>query len=46
MGSQGGTKPRTTVLELDTEDIVGIRHQATTHEGTIGWEDLVRSVVK
>jgi hypothetical protein len=32
-------------MSLEAEDIVEIRHQATTGEDTADWEDLVRAVV-
>jgi hypothetical protein len=32
-------------VSTEEEDIVGIRHQETTGEDTVDWEDLVRAVV-
>jgi hypothetical protein len=32
-------------VNTETDDIVGIRHQATTGADTALWEDLVRAIV-
>jgi hypothetical protein len=33
-------------VRKEAEDIVGIRHQATTREDTADWEEFVRAAVK
>jgi hypothetical protein len=33
------------IVTTETDDIVGIRHQATTDEDTTDWADLVRAVM-
>jgi hypothetical protein len=40
-----GQSPVDNNVSMETEDIVGIRHQATPGEGIVDWEDLVRAVV-
>jgi hypothetical protein len=40
-----GQLPASKEVSTEAEAIVGIRHQATTGEGTADWEDLVRDVV-
>jgi hypothetical protein len=32
-------------VRMEAEDIVGIRHQVTTDEGTVEWEDLLLAIV-
>jgi hypothetical protein len=40
-----GQSPGGENMSTEAEDIVGIRHEATTGEGIGDWEDLVRAVV-
>jgi hypothetical protein len=43
--SVAGQSPAGKNMSMEAEDIVGIRHQATTGEGTANREDLVHAVV-
>jgi hypothetical protein len=40
-----GQSPGGKYISTEAEDIVGIRHQATSGEDTADWEDLVPAVV-
>jgi hypothetical protein len=40
-----GQSPACKNVSTEAEDIVEIRHQATTGEDAVDWEDLVRAAV-